>query len=274
MKWPQEACETKAVERAVSRSVVAVFLAAAAGSAAAFHPLITDDTGTQGKGGNQLEGGYARTTDELAGAKDVSRGTPLVYTRGVADELDLYAGFTHLRHAPVGAARERGWSNPALGAKWRFFEDETSKLSFAVKPELQLPLSNGQEARGLGTARASYALGLLMTKETGFGAVHVNLAVNRVNYGDGALNDAERRTQYRLSAAPVWDVTEQWKLALDVGVMSNPDREMKSHMGYVELGTIYSHSKDLDFALGAIQGTSDGPVKSTQWTAGLTWRFQ
>lgn len=274
MNRTRETRETKTREGGIRRSVVAVVLTAAAGTAAAFQPLITDDTGTQGKGGNQLEAGYARTTDKLAGEKDVTGETPLVYTRGVTDELDLYAGFTHLRLVPAGAASHRGLGNAALGAKWRFFEEDEGKFSFALKPELQLPVSTGNEARGLGTARASYGLGLLMTKETGFGAVHANLVVIRVNYEDSALNDAERRTQYRLSVAPVWDVTEQWKLALDVGVMTNPDPGMNRRAGYVELGTIYSHSKDLDFALGVIQGTSDGPVKSVQWTAGLTWRFQ
>jgi hypothetical protein len=169
---------------------------------------------------------------------------------------------------------ERGWGSPVIGAKWRFFESERSKLGLALKPELQLPVSRDREARGLGVARASYALGLLMTKETGFGAVHANLAVGRVNFDDGTLNGAVRRTQYRLSAAPVWDVAERWKLALDVGLLTNPDRRGKARMGYVELGAIRSVSADLDFALGAIRNTSDGPVRSTQWTAGLAWRFK
>jgi|GEM_PF-2455259 len=40
-------------------------------AAAAFQPLITDDAGTQGAGGNQLEAAYNRTSDKLTGAKAV-----------------------------------------------------------------------------------------------------------------------------------------------------------------------------------------------------------
>jgi len=244
------------------------------GPGRAFQPLITDDTGTQGAGGNQLEGSLARTTDKLAGGTNVTREAVAVYTRGINDALDVFLGLPHQRIEPAGAATESGWSNPALGAKWRFFEDEKNKLSFALRPELQLPVSGGKEARGLGTARTSWRLDLLMTQETGFGAVHANLASTRVKFEDSALSDATRRSQVRLSVAPVWDVTEKWKLAFDTGIMTNPDRTEKQRMGYVELGAIYAPSKDLDLAVGVIRNTSDGPVQSTQLTAGVTWRFK
>ena len=244
-------------------------------TAMAFQPLVTYDTGTQGAGGNQIEAGYNRTVDKAPDTRDVTHEVPLVFTRGVTDALDLYIGLIWQRIVPAApAAAERGWGNPAVGAKWRFYEDEASKLSFALKPELQFPISKDREARGLGTARASYSVGLLMTKETGFGAVHANLVAERVNFADDALNSAERRTLYRLSVAPVWDVAESWQLALDAGLITNPDRTAKSRMGYVEIGAIYSPSKDLDFAFGIIRNIMDGNVQTTQATAGLTWRFR
>lgn len=243
--------------------------------ALAFQPLVTDDTGTQGAGGNQVEASYVRTVDKVASTRTVTREVPLAYARGITDALDLTLGIGHQRIAPdAPGTTERGWGNPVLGAKWRFYDNEAAKLSFALKPELQLPVSDGREARGLGTARASYGIGLLMTQETGFGAVHANLVAERVNYADNALNAAERRTTYRLSAAPVWDVSGNWKLALDAGIMTNPDRTVRARMGYVELGAIYSPTKDLDLALGIIRNFMDGDVQTTQATAGLTWRFR
>jgi hypothetical protein len=113
-----------------------------------------------------------------------------------------------------------------------------------------------------------------MTQETGFGAVHANAVAERVNYSDDALNAAERRTLYRLSVAPVWDAAEGWQLALDAGVMTNPDRAAKARMGYIEFGAIYSPSKDLDLALGILREIEDGNASTTQATVGLTWRFQ
>jgi len=244
-------------------------------TAMALQPLVTDDTGTQGAGGNQLEASYNRSTDKLDGARTVGHEVPLVYTRGVTDALDLYASAARQRIVPdAPEVSVTGWGNAVLGAKWRFYEQEASKLSLALRPEVALPVSDAHEAQGLGTAKASYSLGMLLTKETGFGAVLANVIVDRTNYADDALNAAERRTAYRLSVAPIWDIAEGWKVALDTGIMTNPDRAERGRMGYVELGAIYAPSKDLDLALGLIQNVSDGPVNTLQVTVGATWRFR
>jgi len=243
--------------------------------ASAFQPLVTDDTGTQGAKGNQVEAAYNRTVDKVSGTKAITQEVPLVFTRGITDALDLYAGVSYQRiEPPAPGTEERGWGNPAVGAKWRFYENEAAKLSFALKPEIQFPVSDSREAQGLGTARTSYSVNLIMTQETGFGAVHANAVAERVNYADDALNAAERRTLYRLSVAPVWDVAEGWKLALDAGFTTNPDLAAKSSMGYVELGAIYSPSKDLDLAVGIVRNVSDGDITTTQATIGITWRFR
>jgi hypothetical protein len=243
--------------------------------ASAFQPLVTDDTDTQGAGGNEIEAAYNRTVARSPGAKDMTHDVPLVFTRGITDALDLSAGLSRQRIVPTApATAEHGWSNTFVGAKWRFYDDEAGKLSFALKPEIQFPVSKEREARGLGTARTSYGAGLLMTKETGFGAVHANLAAARVNYADDALNSAERRTQYRLSVAPVWDVAGNWKLALDVGLTTNPDRTARARMGYIEAGIIYSQGKDLDFSLGIVRDVMDGSARTTQVTLGVTGRFR
>ena len=240
-----------------------------------FQPLITDDTGTQGARGNQIEVAYSRAEDKEAGVRTDTHYVPLVYTRGITDALDLYAGSIYQRIAPPGpSSDERGWSNTAIGAKWRFYENEARKLSFALKPQVLLPVSKAREARGLGTARASYSAGLLATQETVFGTVHANLAVEHIDYADGALDAAERRTRYRASVAPVWDVTPHWKLALDAGVATNPDPAAHRYFAYGELGVIYAPVKDFEFALGVIRNFRDGSVRTTQAILGLTWRFR
>jgi hypothetical protein len=244
-------------------------------AASAFQPLVTDDTGTQGAGGNQVEAAYNRTTDKAPGVKTTTHEVPVGFTRGITDALDIFIGLGRQKIIPDAPATvERGEVNPVLGAKWRFHENEASKLSLAFKPQVKFPVSKESEARGLGTARAAYGVGLLLTQETGFGAVHANLLVDRVNYADDALNAAERRTLYQLSVAPVWDVTEEWKLALDAGIMTNPDLTAKARMGFVELGAIYAPGKDLDLAFGIVRNVMDGSTRTTQVTAGLTWRFR
>lgn len=257
-----------------ARAAAVTCMALLAGPSSAFQPLITDDTGTQGTGGNQLEVAYNRTTDRLAGARDLTHEFPLVFTRGITDALDVYLAGAYQRLAPAAQPAERGFGNTALGVKWRFYENEASKLSLALKPEVQFPVSRSREGRGLGTARTSYGMALLMTQETSFGAVHANLAAERVDYADAAIEAGERRLRYRASVAPVWDIAENWKLALDTGIVTNPDASAKRYLGYVEAGAIYSPGKDLDLALGIIRNVRDGQVKTTQATLGLTWRFR
>lgn len=245
------------------------------GLACAFQPLVTDDTGTQGAGGNQIEVSYNRTVDRTPGERSVTHEVPLVFTRGITDALDLFIGIARQRLvAGAPAPAEGGWGNTVVGAKWRFYEDDARKRSLAFKPEVQLPVSGTREARGLGTARASYGAGVLLTQETAFGAVHANAAVERVNYADDALNQAERRTRYRLSVAPVWDLAPDWKLAVDAGAVTNPDPSARSYLLYAELGAIYSPSKDLDLAFGIVRNFRDGNLTTTQATIGLTWRFR
>lgn len=247
--------------------------------ALAYQPLVTDDTGTQGESGNQVEVSYAHARETSSGVagKTVTREIPLVFTRGLTDSLDIYVGAISQRISTDGAVTnvsDSGIGNVAIGAKWRFFENKDSGLSFGFKPEVQLPVSEGKEARGLGTGRLSYGATLIVTQETGFGELHFNLALGRVNYADQAINDAARRDQYRVSVAPVWHVAEKFKIALDLGAMTNEDRTQKERMGYVELGAIYSPSEDLDLAVGVIRNTNTGDVSSTQALLGLTWRFK
>jgi len=258
----------------VARSIFAL-LALLPAAAWADQPLITDNTDTKDAGENQLEATYSRTVDKAPGSRVVTHEVPVVFTRGITDSLELAFEGTRQRVVPgAPASAEEGWTNTVISAKWRFYENEASKISVAIKPEIRIPVSKSREARGLGTARVSYGIGLLMTRETGFGAVHANLVADRVNYDDTALNAAERRTKYRLSVAPVWEVTDQWALALDAGLMTHPDRTARTLMGYVEVGTIYSPTKDLELALGVIRSIMDRSADSTQVTMGATWRFR
>jgi len=256
-------------------ALVAVLAAALFAPAMAYQPLITDDTGTQGTGGNQIEFSYNHEDEKSADATTITRTLPFVYTRGLTDALDVYAGLSHVRiRPPAPDPRVNGSGNPVVGLKWRFYENEAQKLSLAFKPEIQIPVSSSAETRGLGSARTNAGAMLILTQETGFGAVHANLAVNTNRFELQANRDAERRTLYRLSVAPVFEPAEGWKIALDAGLTTNPDKAEKARMGYLELGVVYSPTKDLDFALGVIRDVRDGERRAITGTAGVTWRFK
>jgi hypothetical protein len=261
-----------------NRCAVAVLVtlhAVFASSAAAYQPLITDDTGTQGRGVNQIEFSYFGTADKEAGETTVTRSFPFVFTRGLTEPLDLYAGASYVRFRPPAAQTAgNGAGNPVAGLKWRFYDDKSEKLSLAVKPEILFPVSNRAEGRGLGSGRVNAGAALLLTQATGFGAVHANLAASTNKFELQANRESQRNALWRLSVAPVWELSETWEIALDVGLVTNPHKAERASMAYVELGVIYIVSKDLDFSLAVIRDVKHAGHSVTSGTVGCTWRFR
>ncbi|MCX7173254.1 MAG: transporter [Proteobacteria bacterium] len=253
-----------------------LLLAASSTAAWAFQPMITDDTGTQGEKGNQLEFAYEKDRAEQAGLTNATGVTAFTYTRGLSETLDVFVGANHIRtHTNIpGDDGAAGTGNPSLGLKWRFYENEASKTSFALKPALGLPIDEEKEVVGLGSGRISYSLTAILTQETPFGAVHANLASERTVYRNKTLNPDS--SVLRVSIGPVWDVDEKWKLVLDLGSESERAGGSKTHDTFFEIGAIYSPNKDLDFAVGILrynQNTRPSTVTNII-TAGLTWRFK
>jgi hypothetical protein len=230
----------------------------------AYHPMVTDDTGTQGLGGNQLELGYDYDRGAI-GWTGGGHSFPITYTRGVSDTLDIFLGRARM------SGGTGGWGNVGLGAKWRFYSNDATGLSLGVEPEVQLPVSAVDEAKGLGNGRLSCTLTFLAAQNTTFGQIFANVMVDRDNFADASI--ADRRTKYRLSVAPVLDVSPYWRVALDVGLKTNPDRSRRYRMGYVDVGTVYSPSAAMDLSVGVIRDIVQGPLWHTKVTSEVTWHF-
>ncbi len=259
-----------------AQSVVVLFSALSVfpGQVAALQPLITDDTGTQGAGGNQLEVSYSRDRTSVVGETERVHTVPVVYTYGLTDTVDIFASVAYSRirnNIPGGDAS--GMGNTVLGAKWRFFENEESGTRLAIKPEIAIPVSSQRESDGLGTGKASGNLTFIVSQEVPFGAVHFNAGLGRDRFRHA--NDSPKTDFQRFSVAPVWDVSAQWKLALDLGTESARADGETVRSKFTEIGAIYSPGKDLDLALGYFRTTDDEHPKSTTHsvTAGLAWRF-
>lgn len=253
----------------VNRSVsfaAALFGLTLSMSAQAFHPLITDDAGTQGLGVNQFETGFDYSHSKTGNVTDIERGVPLAYTRGITENFDLGIGVPFVS-VGSGAARESGLGNVELGAKWNFHNDEANKRSYAVSASVALPVSDSKEARGLGDSKAVYGLTGIFTQETDFGSFNVNVAYERNR------NNTGRENLFRISAAPAWQLNDQWIVALDVGLQTNPDVAEKKTMGFIEIGAVYTPSEAMDISFGVIRELMDGPVTNTTATLGLTFHF-
>jgi len=252
--------------------IIALWLPA---SAWALQPLITDDTGTQGAGGNQVELSYNRFVEREPGTKAVTVSLPLVYTRGLTEAVDIYLGGSYVQFRPPASdSTGSDAGNLVAGLKWRFFESETGDLSLAFKPEIRFPVSSRAEDRGLGSGKLNGGAALLLTQETGFGAIHANLAVSSQHFTLPENQMIHRSTLWRLSVAPVWDVSEKWKVVVDTGLVTNPHRVEKARMGYLELGAIYAPGKDLDLAAGIVRDLDHEGHDVLLLTLGITWRFR
>jgi hypothetical protein len=244
--------------KAPRRLFAALLLAASAGSARATHPFVSDDTNTQGRGGQQIE----LNTDRTQRSGDRSQVAAATYSYGLRDNLDIYLNL------PAGLDSPAGFGNPSVGAKWRFLDQNGSSL--ALKPELLLP--GGGESKGIGSGRTSMALALLATREaapwTWLGTFGV--AYNR--YEDPAVAAANRSLLWRLSGGFAYHTAPALALVADFGVASNSDSSSRVHPAFALAGLIYSPSKNLDLDLGLKFGLNRAEV-DRQLGAGLTLRF-
>ena len=248
-------------------SALAIGMSILSFNSLAFQPLVTDDTGTQGQSGNQLELAGTRATDDTSRTGEMA----FAYTRGLTDTIDV---FVELGRQGINdsTATKRGPTNPSIGAKWRFFENER-KTSLAIKPIYIVPVSEDNETKGMGTGKASYEVSLIFTQEMGWGAVHANLVTGRSKYKDLTANEDSKDGSF--SVAPVWNLNEQWKLAVDLGLTRSQTNSATSKVRFGEVGAIYSPNADLDFALGFIRETDRDTKEVTKsTTAGVTWRFK
>jgi len=243
-----------------------IFLMDLTTAAFAAIPLITDDTGTQGKGKFQLEvlGEYGH--DKEAGIKEETQGATASFSYGVLDPIDIvlsvpYA-FWETKDSECNE-KDDGLADLAIEAKWRFFEREG--FSFALKPGLTLP--TGDEDKGLGAGRATGYLFLITSKELQPWAFHLNLAYIR----NENKND-ERNDLWHASFATSYEVFKKLKLVGDIGVETNPDRCSTIDPAYILGGFIYSPVENFDIGLG-IKGGLTETETDLSVRGGITWRF-
>ena len=102
----------------------------------AAHPLITDDTGTQGAGKFQLEVNLEYSKN----CRDSETGLNAAFSAGIRENMDIVIGspYQFLSTKVDGSTlTEDGFSDITLELKWRFCEKDG--LSFAIKPGIILP---------------------------------------------------------------------------------------------------------------------------------------
>ncbi len=251
--------------------VVCAVTFAPAGPAHAAHPLITDDTGTQGKGKTQLEfiGEYGHDKENGVTTNSLVVPTIPVVSYGIADTVDLVLGISYLRietRQEGVTNRESGISDASVQVKWRFYEKDG--LSFAVKPGVTLP--TGDENKGLGSGRASYSMFFITTKEIRPWAFDLNLGYIRNEYKLQTDEDANRKDIWHVSLASQVKVAKNLQAVTNIGMERNPDKTSDTDPAFILGGFIYSITGNLNVDFGVKTGLNR-PETDISYLAGITW---
>lgn len=225
----------------LAAGLFSLFLAAATDAQAA-HPLITEDTRTQGAGRYQLEV-FAEELEERTTRRDVEvyRG---FLSYGIGETADVQVGLPLFRDGPDGVG------DASLDLKWRFFE--RNAVSLALMPGITLP--TGDERDGRGTGRTTWGSLIILSYAPGAIAVHAHAGFRR---NENKLN--ERESLRQLAAAATYRIG-------DVRFVGELARETNPVPGgrtvrYTTLGAIWSMTRNVDLDIGWRNGNGSAPIE-------------
>lgn len=241
-------------------------------SAFAGHPLVTDDTGTQGRGKMQVELGMSYfydkgNADELTTDKTDGGEVAVGLTVGLFDTLDIVLGLPYAWYSrqenDVFIGHEDGLSDITLDFKWRFFEKDG--WSLAVKPGIRFP--TGDDNRGLGSGGTGLRVFLIATKETEPVTIHTNVGYTRQENTTEECKDI-----WHASIAAEVKVIQNLKLLANIGVTRNPVYLSNNHPIFFLGGASYDLSEKITIDAGVKYGLT---ATETDWTmlTGITVRF-
>ncbi len=237
----------------------------------AAHPLITDDSGTLGKGKFQLElnGQYDSDKETVDGVSVKTTGAQLAtsLSYGIAENVDLVLSLPYswgrIEEDESTSFSEKGISDMVFETKWRFFEKEGYGL--ALKPGIRIP--TGDHKKGLGSGEVGYQAFLIGSKEMSSWSFHANLG-----YAHNENKVAEQRNIWHASLATTWEALKNLKLVSNIGIERNPDDTAKNHPAFLIAGAIYSVAENIDLDCGVKYGLNSS---ETDWSllAGMAIRF-
>ena len=238
----------------------------AAGPAPAGIPLVSDDTGTQGKRNWQLEFSYEYDHCDYGGVSSDAHLPQLAVTYGLGDSLDVILTFPYLLtstddgHSTV---RNTGIGDITLNAKWRFYEADG--LSLAIKPGLSMPTGNDDEGRGNG--EFGYGGTFIVSKAMDPFVFHFNAGYNRADNTQESKEDI-----WHFSLAGEYPMTKWFKLVADIGISRYCGRDTDTPPAFILGGVSVSPLENLDVGAGIKGGLTETEADYSLIT-GVTLRF-
>ncbi|MEW6087923.1 MAG: transporter [bacterium] len=233
----------------------------------AAHPLITDDTGIQGKGNLQIEinSEFSSDKEETVEETGIEAGIGLCY--GISDKTDIVLGFPYqwnkVKEDGVITSDENGISDMSLEVKHAFYEKDG--LSFALKPGISFP--TGNDKKGLGAGKSIYSFFFITTKEMESGAFHLNMGyVRNENKAD------EEENIWHASLASEIEAMQSLKVVGNIGIEKNADKTKDSNPAFILGGLIYSLKENFDVDFGVKFGLNSTETDNSI-LAGITLRY-
>jgi len=214
--------------------------------ALATHPLVSDDTGTQGNANWQFEFNAEETSKQEENGRHQLWNATL--TRGFGEHADLYVNvpYTHLqtRTDENGA----GAGDVEIGMKWRFVE--RGPLSIALKPKLTTP--TGNDRRGLGTGRMGAGATLLAQLDVARFSFLANAGMTYQPNRQGDLTSI-----WAVSGAAIYKATDKLQIVADIDTSRNTASGPSANPAFVIAGAIYSPKPWLDLDIGYRRGLNN-----------------
>ncbi len=230
-------------------------------SAFAAHPLVTDDTGTQGNGRWQFESNGEVTSKQPDTGRQTLWNSTL--TRGVGETLDLYVNAPYTNVQTRSDSAGSGFGDVEAGAKWRVYDD--GALSIGLKPYLTFPTGNDQ--RGLGSGRVNGGATILTQYVLDDWTFLFNAGAAYQPNRQG-----QRQSLWKVSGAVLYRVLPSTQLIVDVGTQQNPDFSQRTHPAFMIVGAIYSPKPWLDLDAGYRRGLNPQTYDNS-WMGGVTVRW-
>jgi len=245
--------------RAAAVAAIAWALAAAPEARAA-HPVISEDPGTQGTGGVELEIGFAAQDGEPGGGKAAQLSTQVAI--GLAPAVDLLVVPRYLWLRPADAASERGIGDTSLDLKWRFVDGDVVQL--AVRAGAELP--SGDASKGLGADGTGWHALLAL-------AVAVDPAQWLANVGYVRSRVRGERTHLPFaSTALIAPADGALRGFVEVAAQANADAARSTWPAVARTGVMWKAAPWLDLDVGA-EGRLNRAAPRATLLAGATMRW-
>lgn len=232
-----------------------LFALAAAGSAHAAPPLITEDTGTQGKGVAQLEFTVEQARENRGGASYDATESSAVLNYGIAENIDLQFVLPYLRLVEESAAGRTvtdGALDARINLKWRFYERDT--FSLALMPGILVPTGKP----GLSTERVNPGALLIASYEPGNWGFHADAGYRHLDNELGLREDL-----YHLSGSVHYTIHDTLKLVADQSGETSLDPGPTGSVRYTTLGAIWIFAPGVGIGCGVKQGHGEFAIDRT-----------